>query len=120
MANNFSLVGGEIQVNLTPNQNGSQSEPDIASLTDGRFFVAFRDVDPASNIVGQFVNGDGTLAGSNIDIELDAFDQIQPAVAQRLGDGAVVVWTDTNAAFSEVQYAIVSSAGGVGLEQTIL
>ena len=43
MANNFTPVGNEIQVNLAPNQDGDQFDPDIAALTDGRFFVAFDD-----------------------------------------------------------------------------
>ena len=45
MANNFTPVGNEIQVNLAPNQNLDQFDPDVAALTDGRFFVAFDDDD---------------------------------------------------------------------------
>ena len=45
MANNFTPVGNEVQVNLAPNQNLDQFDPDVAALTDGRFFVAFADED---------------------------------------------------------------------------
>ena len=120
MATNFTPVGNEIQINLSPNQNDDQFDPDIATLTDGRFFVAFTDGDGGNdNIIGQFVNADGTLSGSNIDIELDINDQDEPAVAQRASGAAVVVWEDEDAS-NEIHYAIVSSGGSVGTEQTIL
>ena len=118
MARNFSPVADEIQVNLGLNQNLDQDYPDVATLTDGRFFVTFEDGD-GDNILGQFVNPDGTLSGGNIDIEVDAGDQYSPAVARRADGSAVVVWED-NASSYEVHYAIVSSNGSVGTEQTIL
>ena len=71
------------------------------------------------NIIGQFVNPDGTLSGSNIDIEIDAGYQFDPAVAQRAGGAAVVVWED-DAASDEIHYSIVSAPVSVGAEQTIL
>src|SRR5262245_24120459 len=115
MANNFSPVGGEIQINLFPNQIGDQGNPDIGALTDGRFFLAFSDVDPVSgvNIIGQFASPDGTLSGGNIDIDIGAGDQAEPAVAARSAGAAVVVWHD-KAASDEIHYAIVSGAGVAG------
>ena len=119
MANNFTPVGNELQVNLAPNQDFDQFDPDVAVLTDGRFFVAFEDDDGDSNIIGQFVNPDGTPSGSNIDVEIDAGDQLELAVAQRASGAAIVVWHDEGAS-DEIHYAIVSSAGAVGTEQTAL
>ena len=73
-----------------------------------------------ANIFGQFVNADGTLSGSNIDVDIGAGDQNEPAVAQRVEGGAVVVWTDAGGANPEIHYATVSSLGVVGAEQTVL
>src|SRR5262245_20816833 len=117
MANNLTPVGNEIQVNLSPNQNLSQSDPDVAALTDGRFFVAFED--DGSNIVGQFVNPDGSLSGINLDIDIGAGDQFQPTVAERAAGAAIIAWED-DAASQEIQYSIVTAAGSVGAEQVIL
>ena len=121
MATNLTPVGNEIQINLAPNQNDDQFDPAVATMTDGRFFVAFTDHFAAGNdnIVGQFINADGTLSGSNIEVENDAGFQFDPAVAQRSGGAAVVVWDD-DAISEEIHYSIVSSAGVPGLEQTIL
>ena len=117
MATNFIPVGNELQVNLAP--NGDQDDNDTAALTDGRFFVAFEDNDLDDNIIGQFVNPDGTLAGININIDVSAASaQSDPAVAQRAGGAVVVVWDEDVA--EDIHYAIVSSAGAVGGVQTIL
>ena len=110
MANNFTPVGSELQVNQDPNQNFDQVDPDVAVLTDGRFFVAFEDNEGIRNIFGQFVNPDGTLSGSNIDIGIDTSEQADAAVAQRAAGAAVVVWTDATVGF-DIQYSIVSSGG---------
>ena len=46
MANNFTPVGNEVQVNLTARTRTSASAcPSVATLTDGRFFVALEDGD---------------------------------------------------------------------------
>ena len=114
MANNFTPVGNELQINLAPNQNDDQDDNDVAALTDGRFFVAFEDEDLGDeNIVGQFVNPDGTLSGVNINIDVTAAsDQADPAVAQRALGAAVVVYEDSTS--DDIHYKIVSSGGGVG------
>src|SRR5687768_308685 len=109
MANNFTPVGNELQINLAPNQNLFQFDPDIAALTDGRFFVAFTDEDADSNVIGQFVNPDGTLSGGNIDIDIAVDHQDEPAVAQRAGGAAIVVWEE--GAGDVIRYSIVSSVG---------
>src|SRR5262245_15661192 len=119
MANNLSPVGTEVQVNLVPNQNGDQAHPEIATLTDGGFFIAFEDFDANDNIIGQFVDPDGTLSGGNIDIDVGGGNQFNPAVAARAGGGAIVVWDDV-AAGNDTQYSIVSSAGVASAEQTVL
>ena len=65
MANNFTPVGNEIQVNQPPEQVNPQSNADVAVMTDGRFFVAFQDDfdgDGDIDIMGQFVNPDGTVS----------------------------------------------------------
>src|SRR5687767_5260974 len=121
LANNFTPVGSELQVNLAPIQNLNQFDPDVAVLTDGRFFVAFTDefAGGDTDIIGQFVNADGTLSGGNFDIEVDGAFQLAPAVAQRSVGAAIVVWED-DAATSDIQYSIISSAGVAGAEQTVL
>ena len=118
MANNFTPVGNELQINLPPHQNFNQSAPDVASLSDGRFFVAFTDVDSDLNVLGQFVNPNGTLAGSNIDIELDAGHQSNPSVAARSGGAAIIVWEDNSS--GDIEYAIVSGSGTRASQQLIL
>src|SRR5262245_30274900 len=61
MANNFSPIGTEVQTHS--NASDAETDPDIAAMTDGRFFVAFeRDVSGNLEIRGQFVNPDGTLS----------------------------------------------------------
>ena len=120
MATNFVPVGNEVQVNLAPNHNFDQGDGDTAALTDARFFVAFEDSDLGSrSIIGQFVNPDGTLAGGNINIDIGPGLRLDPAVAQRAGGAAVVVWRDYSSS-DDIHYAIVSSTGVVGAELTIL
>ena len=121
MASNFTPVGSEIQINRVPNLNDNQSDPDVGVLTDGRFFVAFVDDDGIDqNIIGQFVNADGTLSGNNIDIEIDAGQQYPPSVAARPDGAVVVVWEDDPGTVGGIHYAIVSGSGIVGVEETIL
>ena len=93
MATNFVRIGTEHQVNLPNSTNGDQFDPDVAALTDGRFFVAYEDEDSPSDgeIIGQFVNADGALSGSPFYVEGDPGDQDNPAVAARPGGGAIVV-----------------------------
>ena len=49
MANNFSPVGTEIQINN--NAGRDEFDPDVAVMTDGRFFVAYeRNINGAGSI----------------------------------------------------------------------
>src|SRR5262245_60748698 len=112
MANNFTPVGTEVQVNS--NGNFTEFDPDVAVMTDGRFFVAFeRDFGANLNIIGQFVNPDGTLSGGIIGVESEGGGEVNPAVAFRPSGAAVVVWQDgdTGGAIPNVQLAIIDSTG---------
>ena len=120
MANNFTPVGNEVQVNLAPNQNVDQFDPDIAVLTDGRFFVAFGDDDRATAMLsGSSSTPTARSSGGNIDIDIGAGDQANPAVAQRARRRRQS-WSGSDGASDDIQYSIVSSAGVAGPEQTIL
>ena len=117
MATNLDFVGLETQVNVSPHQNNSQDDPDVAATTLGRFFVAYEDFDLNAEIVGQFINADGTLDAATVDFtEADA--QRNPSVAQRLGGGVAVVYEDFNhsAVDPDIYLRVVSSAGVVGPE----
>jgi len=104
----LNSVGAEFQVNQAPGQNFSQSEPDVAPLSDGRFLVVFEDT---GGIGGQFVNANGTLSGAslvapNVPGAIADFGD-DPAVSQRAGGAAVVVWTNSGA----IELAVINTAG---------
>ena len=120
MATQFIKVGSEFQANLAPQQDNSQTDPDIAVVTDGRFLAVFEDQfvggpSPDNNIIGQFFNPSGAFSGGNFIIESDAGDQRDPAVAPRTtgagAGGAVVVWEDTTSAAGDIQLVVISSTG---------
>ena len=123
MANNFQPIGSELQINsgLTLDD---QRDPDIAALTDGRFFVAYmhRVSGGDFDIYGQFVNGDGTLFGAKIAINTDGLDnngglQTLPAVAPRLDGGVAVFYNDNDlngSASFDISLNVVSPTGVVG------
>lgn len=106
----------EQQINQSPGQDNLQADADIATLTDGRFFVVFEDLFASGNIDigGQFVLANGTLTGTTLvngasptGIEVDAGDQTNPAVAWRTGGAAVVVWEDAG----DIELAIIDASG---------
>jgi hypothetical protein len=120
MATQFVKVSSEFQVNLAPQQDNSQTDPDIAVVPDGRFLTVFEDEfvngpTADNNIIGQFFNRDGSFSGGNFGIETDAGVQRDAAVAPRTtgsgAGGAVVVWEDTTSAAGDIQLAIISSTG---------
>ena len=116
MANNFTPVGTELQVN-TDIANG-QLDPDIAVMTDGRFAVVYESTAASVNIRLQFVTADGVRDGAIVNVESDAGDQINPVVTQ-FGAGAIVIWHDV-AVTDEIHYRTVSSAGALGAETLLL
>ena len=66
MANNFTAVGSEFQVNIPINND--QVDPEIAVMTDGRFAVVYEDEFSATadvNIVLQFINPNGIALDSS-------------------------------------------------------
>jgi hypothetical protein len=108
MATRFNRIGAEFQVNQAPGQDNSQTDVDVAALSDGRFLVVFEDT---GDIGGQFVNANGTLSGAslvapNVPGPIADFGS-DPAVAQRTGGAAVVVWSNSGA----TELAVINSAG---------
>ena len=100
MAVNFSPVGSEFQA--TGLIIRGEVSPNATVLTDGRWAVAYQynynDTD--RDIRLQFLNPDGSLAGSSLGIDLDSGYQIEPVVVPRLDGGAAVIWRDYNGYFN--------------------
>ena len=125
MSRNFTAVGNEIQVNINGPVNNfignDQDDADVAALSDGRFFVVYTHefIVGDDDIIGQFVNPDGTTSGTPVEIQYVGGNQQSGAVAQRSGGAAVVVWHDVSTS-DEIHYSIISNLGGVGAETTIL
>src|SRR5262245_39675921 len=129
MATKLSPVGIEFQVNLqTLNE---QSLPDITPLSDGRFVVVYRSffstgASPDIDILGQFVNANGTLSGGTIPVATTSGMQDDPAVAARGGGGFTTVWqefgtvTGSPSASPDIYYALTNSAGTVTTNRTLL
>ena len=96
MATKLLPVGSQFQVNL--DTNNGQALPEIAWLGAGRFVVVYQSEFLAdrsdSDILGQFVNADGTLSGFSIPIATFGGIQAAPAVAPRGGGGFTTVWVD--------------------------
>ena len=129
MARNFTPVVPEAQA--TNALVNAQTEPDVAVLTDGRFAVAFtmRFDDDDTDVRLQFLNASGALSGTNILIDGNSGFQSNPAVAPRLGGGAVVVWTDvdgfdagegSNPLTDAIQLMVVSAAGAMSSPLTVV
>jgi hypothetical protein len=128
MATKLSPVGTEFQVNQITANN--QSFPDITPLSDGRFIVVYRrffdsdgdDID----ILGQFVNPNGTLSGATRFVADSSGIQDDPAVAARSGGGFTTVWQDFGLATGspiadpDIYYAVTNSAGTNTVTRTLL
>ncbi|MCB1486896.1 MAG: hypothetical protein KDJ88_05490 [Bauldia sp.] len=117
MAVNFSPVGSEFQA--TGLIIRGEVSPNATVLTDGRWAVAYQynynDTD--RDIRLQFLNPDGSLAGSSLGIDLDSGYQIEPVVVPRLDGGAAVIWRDYNGYFNGnpvtdvIELRLVSATG---------
>src|SRR5690349_5038953 len=98
MATNLLRVGVERQVNLAPNDNVNQLASDAAVMSNGRFFVVYEDDGgAATDVAGQFIGADGTLAEHSFGDTGPASstgNQTAPATTSRLNGGALVAWTD--------------------------
>ena len=121
MATNLSRIGSELQVNIDPNQDGYQVDADVAALTSGRFFTAFTDEGrPAATTS----SGNSSASTAPASRETSTSKPTSASSSTRRwrsvpNGAAVVVWTDEQIS-DEIHYAIVSSAGTVGTEKTIL
>ena len=123
MASKLARVGGEFQVNLLTANN--QNRHEITPLTDGRFVVVYNSFfNPGGtdiDVIGQFVNPDGTLSGLAIDVAAANGIQDMPTVAPRFGGGFTTVWEDfgmttgSPSASADIYYAVTSSADLAGL-----
>jgi hypothetical protein len=91
-------VGGEFLVNTTT--AFSQTEPDVAIDSDGRFVIVweswFQDGGDRG-VYGQRFDADGTRLGSEFLVNTTtAYSQARPAVKFMHGHGCVVVWESWN------------------------
>ena len=121
MTTGITKVSIEQQVNV-PTINNNESDADVAAINNGQFFVVFeRELTPGAdiNILGQFVNADGTLSGAQVTIDNGVGLQINPAVAARLGGGATIVWLDQNDS-DEIEFRTVNNAGVTTAEFDVL
>jgi hypothetical protein len=128
MATKLSPVGNQFRVNLVT--NFSQQAPDIAPLSDGRFVVVYENFTNGTgtdnDILGQFVNANGTLSGTTLFPMLANGLQSDPAVAAR-GDGSfTTVWQDFGTttgspiADPDIYYAITGAAGNGIANRTLI
>src|SRR5689334_5536045 len=64
---------GEFTVNNTANAGTTQSDPSVAALTGGNFFVTYTDfaADPDGDIRGRLYSQSGTALGSDFAIDID-------------------------------------------------
>src|SRR5262245_34127992 len=125
MATKLSPVGSQFTVNLVTADN--QESPDITPLSDGRFVVVYESEDPPNevDVLGQFVNADGTLSGTTISIAVPPGFQGEPAAAARSDGGFTTVWSDApplsqTASIPDIYYAVTNSAGTVTVPRTLL
>ncbi len=115
MVANFARIGIERQVNLSPNVDINQLSSDVAAMSDGRFFVAYADDGggaTGTDIIGQFVNADGTLAqhsfGNDGPVSATG-NQVDPTVALRTDGAALVAWTDKST--GDIRLTTIGSDG---------
>ncbi|MCB1502530.1 MAG: hypothetical protein KDK07_22590 [Bauldia sp.] len=95
------LWGHEFLIKTTT--KGSQGEPTITGLSDGRFVVAWEDDSgtygdtSGNNVLAQVFNADGSKAGGAFRVNATTKgSQVEPTITG-LGDGRfVVAWTDTS------------------------
>jgi Ca2+-binding RTX toxin-like protein len=97
-----TAAGGDFVVHTTT--AGSQFQPDIAALPDGRFAVVWASNEGPSSfdIRGRIFNADGTAAGGDFVINtMTANDQLGPKIAA-LPDGRLVVtWFHVDGAYTD-------------------
>ena len=91
-----AMAGGELLVNTTT--AGSQNQPAIVGLSDGRFLIAWTDgsLGADQDIRAQLFNANGTLSGGELLVNVASAtgNQIAPSVAE-LSDGRIMVsWAD--------------------------
>ena len=95
-------IGSEVQINLDPNVDHDQLHPDVALMTDGRFFVAYEDQNSpdfprTSRLSASSSMPPGPCRRTRLmstGPEFDGGIQINPAVAPRANGAAIVVWQD--------------------------
>lgn len=116
-----TTVGTEILVNTTV--AGSQTDPALAVLSDGRFVVVFRDGSQSSGLNAvddirmQVFDPDGTPSGGEV-LVTTAFlgAQNEPAVAGLKDGRLVVAWADNSGAYGDTSaraiVAVVTDAEG--------
>ncbi|WP_424990889.1 Ig-like domain-containing protein [Fluviibacterium sp. S390] len=87
-----ATVGTEIDVNTTT--AGTQQAPSVAGLDGGRFVVVWEGPDASHHgIYGQLYEGDGTVVGSEFQINVQTSStQQQPNVVGTSDGGFVVIW----------------------------
>ncbi|MEM8644753.1 MAG: Ig-like domain-containing protein [Pseudomonadota bacterium] len=87
--------GGEFTVNTTA--SGTQYEPAVTALASGGYAVVWRDSTNPDGIHMQRIAADGSLVGSEVEIE-GLQSASTPDVVGLSGGGFVAVWTDNSGA----------------------
>ena len=119
--------GHEVQVNTTT--LGGQTEPTIATLSDGRVVVAWTDNSQTGGdtsgtaLRAQILNADGTRSGGEFLVNTrTTLDQFEPSIAALAGGGFVVTWASsfihpTAGLLYDVRAQVFDAAGaGIGPE----
>lgn len=92
-----TLIGSETVVNTVT--SGDQGEPDVASMADGGWMVAWNSFDGVENhVIVQRYDNAGSTVGGEVQIDTSfSFEAVDPSIA-RLGNGNLVVtWTNPDA-----------------------
>jgi methionine-rich copper-binding protein CopC len=88
-----SKASAEFLVNTTT--LGIQASPFVTGLSDGRFVIAWTDINGGMQVRGQIYDADGAKVGSEFQIDAGAHD---PAITALANGRFVVTWTDGSAA----------------------
>ena len=93
-----TALGNEFQVNT--DASGSQTKPDVASLSDGGFVITWetnKTSEDGMGIYGQRYNSAGTKVGGEFQINTyETSDQVETKVTGLKGGGFVAIWNSKN------------------------
>lgn len=95
---------------------GSQYDPDVTALADGRLFVTWTSYDPADgryNISGRFLNNDGSASGLDFRVAPPSQQDQFSATTAVLADGRIMVaWSGVESDGDRNVHARILNADG--------